>query len=90
MRVFEIKSACGKYKDRNGEEKTDFIKIGSFFVNDKGQYSGRIKTTPLGWDGSFILQEVVKRDNQSVPTNNSQQQTSAPQPQSPYQADLPF
>jgi hypothetical protein len=65
MKVFEVRAKVGTYKTASGEVKSDWLKIGNVFEGEDGRLSGRIKTAPLNWDGSFVLSEVQKhsKDN---------------------------
>lgn len=60
-KMYEIRAAVGKFRAASGEEKTEWMKIGNLFDKD-GKMSGRIRTTPLNWDGSFVICEIQTKN----------------------------
>lgn len=46
--VGDVCFATGSYKDRNGEDKTSFCKIGILFRSEKGAFSIHLDAVPVG------------------------------------------
>lgn len=62
MERFDVKFAL-RYK-KDGVDKTQWIKIGSAFKNDKGAIGIKLDTMPVGaWDGRLSLFEPKVFDN---------------------------
>ena len=47
---YELKAKSGTYKNQQGEEKPNWVKMGVCFESDKG-LSLKIDNIPVGWDG---------------------------------------
>lgn len=50
---FDVVAVVGKYKDRDGNDKSRYQNIGAVFENDKGQLSLKLECIPVGpeWIG---------------------------------------
>ena len=73
-----------KYQDNQGQEKTKYTKIGTWFENDQGQLSVKLDALPMPdekgecWLKLFVPQP---QDGQQAPPQQQQpQQQRAPQP----------
>lgn len=64
MKRFDVKVA--KKYTKAGAEKTQWLKIGSAFENDKGQISLALDMIPTGWDGRASLYMPEPRDNSAM------------------------
>lgn len=64
----DIVSPIRKYTNRDGEEKTEYIKIGTARVSEHGsQIQLFIKSTPLNWDGrAYVNKPYEKKGNQPM------------------------
>lgn len=62
----EVKNICvGKnYKNKNGEEKTQWLTIGKLFITEKGM-SVQIDAVPTGWDGHAQVFDQKKEGQKS-------------------------
>lgn len=52
-----------KYQDKQGNEKKQYINIGSMFEGEKGP-SIKIESIPVGWDGWAALYEPKQQEKQ--------------------------
>lgn len=54
----------GEYTDSQGQTKKRFSKLGSAFIDDKGQVSIKLDSMPCGgtWDGWISLKEPYDQD----------------------------
>ena len=59
---YEVVAKNGTYKDRNGEEKTRWLKMGVCFESDKG-LSIKIDSMPVGFDGWMSLMTPKPRED---------------------------
>ena len=71
----KVKNICvgHKYTDKSGTEKTQWEIIGKMFVKDDGKTSIVIKSIPVGWDGSAIVFEQKKEEQQKASEPQTQQ-----------------
>ena len=77
MAEFEIRDVVapiGKYTNRDGEEKTEYIKIGTARVSEHGsQIQLFIKSTPLNWDGrGYVNKPYEKKSDGDKPMTQAQ------------------
>jgi len=49
-KAYDVVAVVGKYTNKNGEEKKQYLTIGSVLENEKG-FSLKLNSIPLGWDG---------------------------------------
>ena len=58
----DIVSLIRKYKNKDGEEKTEYIKIGTARVSEHGsQIQLFIKSTPINWDGRAYVNKPYEK-----------------------------
>lgn len=77
MAEFELRDVVapiGKYKNRDGQEKTEYIKIGTARVSEHGsQIQLFIKSTPLNWDGvAYVNKPYEKKGDGDKPMTQAQ------------------
>lgn len=62
-RLYDVVAVTGTYKDRNGDEKQEYLNCGVVLDGDKCPVM-RIKATPVGpdWNGWLMLLEPRGRD----------------------------
>lgn len=72
--IRDVVAPIGKYKNRDGEEKTEYIKIGTARVSEHGnQIQLFIKSTPLNWDGrAYVNQPYEKNGDSDKPMTQAQ------------------
>jgi len=60
----EIRDVCTleRYKDKEGQEKTSWYRIGTAFLHDDGRISVKLAATPV--DGSMSLFPKKDKNNQ--------------------------
>ena len=58
---FDIVAVTGKYKDRDGNEKSRYLNIGAVIETQNG-LSIKLEAVPVGWDGWAYLNEPKARD----------------------------
>ena len=64
MKTYNIVNGT-KY-EQNGEEKMNWQKVGTLFKNDKGGYSIKMDSIPVGeWNGSLICFENKPKEENS-------------------------
>lgn len=70
----DIVSPIRKYTNRDGEEKTEYIKIGTARVSEHGsQIQLFIKSTPLNWDGrAYVNKPYEKKGDSNQPMTQAQ------------------
>ena len=49
-KTYDVVAIIGKYTNKQGEEKKQYLTIGSVLENEKG-LSLKLTSIPLGWDG---------------------------------------
>jgi len=61
---YEIKAKSGTYRNQNGEEKPNWVKMGVVFESEKG-LSLKIESVPIGWDGwaSLFVPKPKEKSN---------------------------
>jgi hypothetical protein len=72
------------YTDKQGQEKTQWNRIGVAFENEKG-IGGIIELVPVGWDGRFRLFEA---DEQRAETASRKQPDSSTAAE--FHDEIPF
>lgn len=76
----DVCATCGTYQDQQGNAKSRFVRIGSWFENDKGELSVKLDALPMASlnpksnEMECWLKLFVKKDDQ---------QQQAPQQQQP-------
>jgi len=68
-----------KYQTKSGEDKTQWINVGSLAIFDDGGMSVTIDVVPLNWDGRCKVFDKKPREGQP----SSRPQQDAPQRQEP-------
>ena len=63
---YEIKAKSGTYKNKSGEEKPNWVKMGVVFESEKG-LSIKIESIPVGWDGWASLFSPKPKESQIDP-----------------------
>lgn len=58
---YEAKARIGTYKNQNGEEKPNWVKMGAVFETDKG-LSMKMDSMPIGFDGWISFFEPKPKD----------------------------
>ena len=59
-KVYDVVAGVGRYQDRNGNEKTRWVRCGAIFRNaESGRLSLKLESVPVGneWEGWFSLME---------------------------------
>jgi len=81
---FEVMAKNGSYKDRNGNDKVRWHKMGNCFETEKG-LSIKIDSTPVGWDGWISLFEPRPKENFKEAGSSD-----VPRPLQEIAEDIPF
>lgn len=70
----EIVAPIRKYTNKEGQEKTEYIKIGTARVSEHGsQIQLFIKSTPLNWDGAaYVNKPYEKKSDGDKPMTQAQ------------------
>ena len=91
MKKYVVRAGMGKYRDRDGNEKTRWATIGAVFFKD-GNLSLKLDSVPLGWDGWAGLYPPKESENAAKGGAQPQQRgRRASQPMSQqYDDDIPF
>lgn len=84
--VYNLVAKNGEYKDKNGETKTRWTKIGVVMQTKNGGLAAKIEMSPLGWDGWAQLAEPTPKDAQEGGKANGYQ----PQTLDDLDSDVPF
>ena len=71
----------GKKYQKNGEEKTQWINVGSLAIFDDGGMSVTIDVVPLNWDGRAKVFDKKPREQQQAPQQRPQQREPEYKPQ---------
>lgn len=58
-----IVAANGKYTNKDGDEKTRWLTVGTLFQKEDGSFSAKIEALPCGpqWDGWLNFFEIEDR-----------------------------
>ena len=84
-------AVVGEYTDSQGNAKKRYSKLGSAFVNDKGEVSVKLDCIPCGngWDGWVSLREPYDAEKparqSSEPTRTARRGAA-----SDFDGDVPF
>lgn len=62
---YEISAKCGTYKNRDGEEKSRYCRMGVVIGTSNGGLMLKIEQIPVGWDGVAFLNEPKEKDSAS-------------------------
>jgi len=84
---FDIVAVTGKYKDRDGNEKSRYLNIGAVIETQNG-LSIKLEAVPVGWDGWAYLNEPKPRED--APARQSTARAPARQQSSNDFDDPPF
>lgn len=90
-RTHDAVYAGEKYTDREGNEKTRYINIGSLMQRDDGSLTAKIESIPVGFNGWINFYEPKPKEGEQ----SQRQSTARPQRQAtPTDAfqddDIPF
>lgn len=84
---YEAVATIGKYKDRQtGEEKKQFLKVGTVFESEDGRLSLKLDAVPCSpeWSGFISFYEPKPRDGQQarqpLPADRQQSRGMPPAP----------
>lgn len=80
----EVVCIIGKYTDKNGQEKNQYLNIGKVIETKTGSQMIKIDSIPVGFDGWAYLNDPRPRDDNKG--------NSAPQNEEPPMddSDIPF
>lgn len=82
--VKRLVAACS-YTKKNGEEKTNWVEMGTLWKNDAGKFRISISAVPtVNWDGWVNLQDPW--ESQDKPENANQEEAK----QEIGEDDIPF
>ena len=65
-----------KYTDKNGDEKTRFINVGSLFQRDDGSQTMKLESIPVGFNGWISFYEPKPKDGQDKPASGRPARTA--------------
>ena len=71
----EVVCIIGKYTDKNGQEKNQYLNIGKVIETKTGSQMIKIDSIPVGFDGWAYLNDPRPRDDNK---GNSAPQNDAP------------
>ncbi len=85
-------AVVGEYTDAQGTTKKRFSKLGSAFVNDKGEVSVKLDSMPCGggWDGWINLREPYDQDKPAPRQSSEQPRGNRRSSQENFESDIPF
>jgi len=83
-RTHDAVYAGEKYTDREGNEKTRYINVGSLFERDDGSLTAKLESIPVNFNGWISF--YVPKDRQQGNTSSSGSRGGAPQRQRPTTA----
>ena len=63
--VKDIFCKSGSYKDKDGNDKTKFIKLGVLFEYADGGLAGKFDSVPVNWDGSFLVSDRQEKKSEN-------------------------
>lgn len=66
MVKYEISAAAGTYQ-KDGVEKTRWLKIGTVMETKKGGLAMKLDSIPTGWDGWAMLNEPRPKEKDDLP-----------------------
>lgn len=70
-----------KYTDREGNEKTRYVNIGSLFTRDDGSMTAKLEAIPVGFNGWINFYEPKPRDGEQPQRQARPQRAERPQRQ---------
>ena len=79
---YEVSAVTGKYTDRDGNDKSRYVKLG-VVIESKNGLMLKCEAIPVGWDGWAYLNEPRARDD------HPQRQDRPAQRQAPAQQAAP-
>lgn len=91
----EVVATIGEYKNRDGETKKRYIKVGAAFTSDDGNISIKLDAVPLSneWSG-FLSLYAIDRDKGQGQGQQPQRQSRPTPAQAPAREDngdeIPF
>lgn len=68
---YDLICKTGTYKDKNGEEKNRWSKVGVVMETKQGGLACKIESIPVGFDGWLSLAEPKPKDN-FIPRGNDE------------------
>jgi hypothetical protein len=68
---YDLICKTGTYKDKNGDEKNRWSKVGVVMETKQGGLACKIETIPVGFDGWLSLAEPKPKDN-FIPKGNDE------------------
>ena len=85
-------AVVGEYTDSQGQTKKRYSKLGSAFVDDKGQVSVKLDCIPCGngWDGWVSLREPYDAEKPARQSSESPRASRRGAPADIEDSDLPF
>jgi len=83
-KVFDAVVSSSYEDKKTGEKKRKYTNVGVVFENDKGQYSLKLETLPIAFDGWIQFYEPKPREEKSA--SPKQQQQESP----PFDDEIPF
>lgn len=83
---YDLICKTGTYKDKNGEDKNRWSKVGVVMETKQGGLACKIETIPVGFDGWLSLAEPRTKDNFTPRGNDEMPKASA----SDDLNDIPF
>jgi len=83
---YNLVAKNGEYKDKNGDTKARWIKIGVVMETKTGGLAAKLETIPLNWDGFANLAEPDLAPVKEMAKGNAYQA----QPLDEMDSDIPF
>lgn len=74
---YDLICKTGTYKDKNGEEKNRWSKVGVVMETKQGGLACKIESIPVGFDGWLSLAEPKPKDNFTPRGNDEMPKASA-------------
>jgi len=59
----ELIASAGEYTDKNGQTKTRWVKCGFVNTKENGEFSIKIDSTPVEWDGWLTAKRPQAQEN---------------------------
>lgn len=80
-----------KYTDRDGNEKTRYVNVGSLFARDDGSMTLKLEALPIGFNGWINFYEPKPKDGEQRQERSRPQRAAAPSASDDFADDpLPF
>lgn len=83
---YEVTAVTGTYKDREGNEKKEYQRIG-IVAEGRNGLSLKLKSIPVGWDGWAYLNEPKPKEERQQRSSAS---NKAAAPDEFEDSDVPF